>query len=127
MPPEAAQPSGNTPTPSRPMQLVGERVLPDPPQPMTLQEMISRSTTPSQTTAPPSEYVHRAAWKAGVLGALNVLVAVVAVRLILLVAVSGAIWLTYLALQSPDVMRLSVLGVYCAAVVLPATVLACVR
>lgn len=130
MPPEVAQPSGSTPMPSRPMQLVGERVLPDPPQPMSLSETISRSMTPSPTTAPPSlsqEFVHRSAWKAGVMGAFNVLVAVLAVRLVLLVAVGGAIGLTVLALEQPDPYRLYVLAVYCGAVVLPATVLACVR
>jgi hypothetical protein len=61
------------------------------------------------TTAPPKtmasiaaslptregEYIHRAAWKAGVLGAVNVLVALVAVRLILLIAVIGAITLAW--------------------------------
>ncbi|HEX8827326.1 MAG TPA: hypothetical protein VF778_04355 [Xanthobacteraceae bacterium] len=45
--------------------------------------------------------------------------AVLAVRLILLVAVSGAIWLTWLALASPDPYRLAALAVYAAVVVVP--------
>jgi len=59
------------------------------------------------------------AWKAGVLGALNVIVLVVAVRLTLLVGVSGAIALSYLTLQNPDPYRLGALAVYAAVVVVP--------
>jgi hypothetical protein len=88
--------------------------------------MIS-SATPSAasttTTAKPpdlsQEYIHRAAWKAGVLGALNVITVVLAVRLTLLVSVCGAAGLAYLALTGPDPYRLGVLGIYCAVVVLP--------
>jgi hypothetical protein len=74
------------------------------------------------TTTPPNlqaEYQHRVAWKAAVMGAFNVLVVVLAVRLILLVAVCGAISLAWLALQNPDPLRLGALGIYCAAVVIP--------
>lgn len=53
------------------------------------------------------------------MGALNVLIALLAVRLILLVAVSGAVWLTWLALQQPDLYRLAALAVYAAVVVVP--------
>lgn len=63
--------------------------------------------------------MHRAAWKAAVMGALNVLVQVLAVRMILLVAVVGGIFLTWLALQAPDPYRLGALAIYCAAVVVP--------
>jgi hypothetical protein len=81
-------------------------------------------TPPSmpRTTSPPNlqaEYVHRAAWKAGVLGAINVAVAVLAARLVVLVAVIGGIALTWLALAIPDPMRLGALGIYCVAVVIP--------
>jgi hypothetical protein len=65
------------------------------------------------------EFVHRAAWKAGVMGSLNVLVQVLAVRLTLLVSVGGAIYLTWLALAQPDPYRLACLGVYSLVVVVP--------
>jgi hypothetical protein len=87
--------------------------------------MISQTTT--ATTTPASfqqEFQHRAAWKAGVMGAFNVLAVVLAVRLILLVAVGGAIGLAWLALQQPDPYRLGALAIYCAVVVLPTIYLA---
>jgi hypothetical protein len=71
-----------------------------------------------------TEFVHRAAWKAGVLGALNVLVLLTAVRLTLLVSVCGGIALAYLALLNPDPYRLGVLGIYAISVVVPLIVLA---
>jgi len=84
----------------------------------------SSETTTAQTTATPlsQEYVHRAGWKAGVLGALNVATVILAVRLTLLVSVGGAIWLTWLVCGgagAPDPLRLAALGVYAAAVVVP--------
>ena len=91
--------------------------------------MISAAgTTPPNRPqpGPQQEYVHRAAWKAGVMGSLNVLFAVIAVRLILLVAVLGAIGLTYLAVQQPEPMRLGALAIYVAFVVVPASWLASV-
>lgn len=86
----------------------------------------------SQTTTTPrnghqQEYIARAAWKHGVMGAFNVLATVLAVRLILLVAVGGAIFLTYLALQQPDPFRLGALAIFAVLVVVPTTVLACIR
>lgn len=51
------------------------------------------------------------------MGAINVIAAVLAVRLTLLVAIAGAICLTWLALQQPDVMRLAVLAIYVAGTV----------
>ena len=88
--------------------------------------MIASATTTAATPPKPNpqqaEYVHRAAWKAGVLGAINVLVAVVAVRLVLLVAVVGALYLARLALDVAAPVQtpaLIMLGVYCATVVLP--------
>lgn len=83
--------------------------------------MIS-SATKARTATPPNlgqEFVHRAAWKAGVMGAVNVLTAVLAVRLILLVSVSGASILAWVALAEPDLYRLGTLGVYAVVVVLP--------
>ena len=64
----------------------------------------------------------RAAWRSGVLGAVNVLLIVLAVRLVLLVAVIGALWLAKLALDVPAPVQqaaLVMLGVYCVTVVLP--------
>jgi hypothetical protein len=73
---------------------------------------------------PSGEYTHRAAWKAGVLGSINVLAVVLAVRLGLLVAIVGAIVLTYIAIEAPDPMRLGALAIYAAFVILPTTWLA---
>jgi len=53
------------------------------------------------------------------MGAVNVLTAVLAVRLILLVSVSGASILAWVALAEPDLYRLGTLGVYAVVVVLP--------
>lgn len=70
------------------------------------------------------EYIHRAAWKAGMLGAINLLAKVLAARFIVLVAVVGGIMLALPTLSSPDWFKVGILGVYCAGVVLPAVVLA---
>ena len=59
------------------------------------------------------------AWKHGVIGAINALAIVLAVRLILLVSVCGAISLAYLALVSADVYRLGALAIYACVVVVP--------
>jgi hypothetical protein len=81
------------------------------------------STTPKAAVSRETgEFVHRGAWKAGVIGALNLLAVVLAVRLVLLVAVIGALWLAKLALDVPVAMQmpaLVMLGVYCATVVIP--------
>jgi hypothetical protein len=74
------------------------------------------SSTPKQVT---TEYIHRAAWKAGVLGALNLATAILAVRLTLLVSVGGAIGVAYLVLKEPDPYRLGALAVYAVVVVVP--------
>lgn len=84
-------------------------------------------TTPTTTASFQQEFQHRAAWKAGVMGAVNVLAVVLAIRLILLVSVGGGIGLTWLALQNPDPYRLATLAVYCAVVVLPTVWLAGTR
>lgn len=68
------------------------------------------------------EYVHRNAWKAGVMGSLNVLFAVIAARFILLVAVAGALILAWPVAKAPDpiaIPALIMLGVYCLLVVIP--------
>lgn len=53
------------------------------------------------------------------MGALNLLAVVLAVRLILLVAVVGAIWLTIIAIRDPDPWRLGALAIYTVATVIP--------
>ena len=53
------------------------------------------------------------------MGALNVAVAMLAVRFSVLVAISGGIWLTYVALIEPDPMRLGALAIYAAVIVVP--------
>jgi uncharacterized membrane protein YesL len=85
----------------------------------------SQTTSAPTTTTPPSnqafqtEYQHRFSWKAGVIGAFNVLTLILSARLILLVSVSGAIALAYLALQASDLLRLGVLAIYAVVVVVP--------
>lgn len=135
-PPEA--PSNVTPKRS-PMTLVGERRLPDRPKisPSDSEGMMtveSGGTTPNLTTSPPNflanqqppqatfinpEYVHRAAWRAGMMGALNLATAVLSVRLTLLVAVFGASAIAYLSLSDPTPYRLGSLAIYGTLVVLP--------
>jgi hypothetical protein len=88
------------------------------PQPQTLSNLI-QTAIPSNPPNIATEYVHRAAWKAGVLGALNVLIMVTAVRIIALVAVSGGIVLTSIALAGPDPWRLVALGIYAVFIVVP--------
>jgi hypothetical protein len=105
------------------MELVGERVIPEP---AGLSQLIAGATTtaptPPKPTAQQAEYIHRAAWKASVLATLNVLIAVVAVRFVLLLAVIGAFVLAKLSLDVAEPVKtpaLIMLGVYCATVVLP--------
>jgi hypothetical protein len=54
-----------------------------------------------------------------VLGALNLLIVVTATRIMVLVAVVGAIVLTSVALDGPDPWRLVALAIYTIAVVIP--------
>jgi uncharacterized membrane protein len=81
-------------------------------------------TTTAKTSSTPSEYVTRAAWKAAVLGSLNVLFVILAIRAILLIAVIGAIYLSVLATTSPDPWRLAAVAGYAIIVVVPLTWLA---
>ena len=53
------------------------------------------------------------------MGALNLLAVVLAIRLILLVAIVGAIALSVIAINAPDPYRLAALGIYCAVIVVP--------
>lgn len=61
----------------------------------------------------------RAAWRASVLGSINVIVAVLAIRLILLVSVFGAIALAWYAIAVADPFRLVAVGIYTGTVCLP--------
>lgn len=122
---EKEAPSANTPGRSR-MQLVGERQAPDRQTPSPIQYP-TQPLLPKTGTTPPAqplehlkqEYIERSAWKQGVLGALNVAVAILAARLVVLVAVIGGIGLTWSALVIPDPVRLGALGIYCVAIVIP--------
>lgn len=100
------------PRPSRPMLLVAERQTPDPPP-------ASLPPPPAAAAAPPAETQQFKAWRAGVMGAVNVIAAVLAVRLILLVATAGAIALAWLAAAEHDPYRLGALVAYTVSVVLP--------
>lgn len=89
--------------------------------------MIGQTKTTNATTTTPDlrgEYITRGAWKAGVLGSLNVLFVILAVRAILLVAVIGAIYLTIIATTTPDPWRMGAVAVYAVIVVVPLTWLA---
>ena len=104
------------------MQLVGEKQTPDPAT-TPLSSLLQQATT-AATPQLSTEYVHRAAWKAGVLGALNLLALVLAVRFTLLVAVIGAIILSTFAVREPDPWRLGAVAIYAAIVVVPTVWLA---
>jgi hypothetical protein len=84
----------------------------------------AQTPTSSTTTATTNEFQHRAAWKAAVLGSLNVLFVILAVRAILLVAVIGAIYLTIIAVAAPDPWRLATVAAFAVIVVVPLTWLA---
>lgn len=92
----------------KPMLLVAERMEPDAPSP---------PVAPQESLFPPDSVKEYRAWKAAALGTINVLAAVLAVRLILLVSVGGAIFLAWLAQDNP--YRIGAVGVYTASVVLP--------
>jgi hypothetical protein len=79
----------------------------------------TNSATPNAPVSRETEFVTRGAWKAGVLGALNALFIVLAVRAILLVAVVGAIILASAVVAAPDPWRLGALAIYAALIVVP--------
>ena len=72
-------------------------------------------STASSTAIRPENLAYRAA----VIGAVNVLLRVLAVRVILLVTLTGSIALTGLCLQNPDPYRLAALAIYCCSAVVP--------
>ena len=113
------------------MELVGERQLPEgmtSPSPSGISALMEANRTNPEATRPtPSqppnqfqqEYLHRSVWKAALLGNLNAMAMVLAARLIVLVAVGGAIALTYAALGHADSLSTQVvLGVYTSCAVL---------
>lgn len=81
-------------------------------------------TATSPPALPPQEILARAAWRAGVIGALNIASQVLAARLIVLIAVLGGIVLTFTALGNPDPYRIGTLLIYAVGVVLPSVWLA---
>ena len=117
--------SGSMPQTSsrRPMQVVSEREVADPPElpAPTTTTIPSSTSSPTATTTSDlnAELISRYAWRQGLLGALAAINQVLAIRAVLLVSVLGAIFLAYLALAQDDVFRLGVLAVYCAVVVAP--------
>jgi hypothetical protein len=64
------------------------------------------------------------AWRTAAMGTINVLAAVLAARMIVLVAVIGGIVLTWNALGDPNTFRVAALSVYGMMVVIPAVALA---
>ena len=69
----------------------------------------------------------RRAWRAGVIGSLNLIVAVLAARLVLLLATCGAFVLSWVAIQAAQPLQLGAVGIYLVGVVLPLTWLAARR
>jgi len=127
MPSEPVPKSNTMPRPSRrPPELVKEILEPDPsPQispSLNPTTTIAKTTSPTTTTAPTPRDL---SYIAGVMGAFNALALVLSARLIVLVAVAGAIGLTYLALERPDQWNtLAGLGAYLLGFVVPAVWLA---
>lgn len=62
--------------------------------------------------------VTRAAWRAGVLGAINVFALILSLRLILLISICGAIGLTWVN-SGTEPLRLAAVAGYCLLVVVP--------
>lgn len=83
--------------------------------------MSSPSLTTAQTTTTnlQTEIQHRAAWKAGLIGGLNVAALILSARFILMASVLGAIGLTWLAIAAENPMRLGAVALYTVTVVLP--------
>src|SRR5262245_34253107 len=109
-----------------PMQVVAERSTPDSPQRLegtTAWEALTPSP-PKTTTSPTGPRPVDRAWRAGVLGAIDVLALVRSGRLLVLVAIAGAIFLTFMSIGNPDPYRLAALGIYCLLAVVPCVWLA---
>lgn len=79
---------------------------------------------PPDLTAIERELGNRAAWKHGIIASINVVAAILAARLIFLLSVVGAFILAWRALTGGQTMQLGAVGLYAAAVVLPACWLA---
>lgn len=111
------------------MQVVAEREVADPEPavvtttPQTTTSSISSSQRTTTSDALNAELISRYAWRQSMLASLNVISLILAVRMILLVSVVGAVFLTYLALLEHDVLRLGALAIYCAVVVAPIVLL----
>lgn len=63
----------------------------------------------------------RRAWRASVIGSLNVAAMVLAARFILLLATGGAFALAWVATQTAQPMQLAAVGIYLVGVMLPLT------
>ena len=70
---------------------------------------------PMATVPPPIQNqaeIEFKAWKQGVMGSINVLFRVLSARVIVLIAVSGGIALTWVALADPNLYRLGAMMIY---------------
>ena len=77
-------------------------------------------TAATQTTAVQRELVSRGAYRSAVIGTVNVLIQVVAIRFILLIAVAGAVALSLLAMNLPrDLFSWVPPAIYAVTVVCP--------
>lgn len=109
------------------MQLVGESRYPDAvaPPPPPYAPIAGMGAIPNTTPRGDElELVHRTAWRAGMLGAINVLTQVIAAKVIVLIAVIGGVALTWIALGDPNLYRLGALAIYAGFVVGPCVWLA---
>lgn len=65
------------------------------------------------------EETEQRSYRAALIGSINVVAAILAARLILMLSVIGAIFLAWLALLGHDPVRVAVLALYTATVVIP--------
>lgn len=115
-------------SPPMPVYLMHEEHIPDlptnaeaptPPRHHPLRPSENHFHGKLQIRAMDEEVEHRAAWKAGMLGAINVLAAVLAARWTAMMAVAGSILLSLEVMPQPDPYKLGLLGIYCLLVVGP--------
>lgn len=112
---------------SRPrMLLVQEQNLPDPPPaPAGIASqaapMPPTSRNPSNQAAFQQEVMSRRAWRASVIGSLNVAAMILAARFILLLATCGAFVLAWMATREAQPLQLVAVGIYLLGVVFPLT------
>jgi hypothetical protein len=96
--------------------VLAERRVADPP---SSSSAIPAQTIPAPTIpAPPSPPQRDIAWRAGFMGAMSAVALVVAVRMILLVAIAGAIGLAVI-FRDGSPYHLGLLAIYTGAVVVP--------